>query len=160
MELLLWDSGFRFAPAGLVALVGLWLTFVGGWRQVRYLKLPTGTRGKNHGWVRAMRQMIQGMSLLAIGLGWAWQLPVMMVAGAVFGFEETIETSIATSHNEMADTSIRAARSRARFAAFDRRRSPAIHQSSACVSTTTSAASVTVRPTTSRRWRAGPIRPS
>lgn len=96
MELLLWDSGFRFAPAGLVALVGLWLTFVGGWRQVRYLKLPTGTRGKNHGWVRAMRQMIQGMSLLAIGLGWAWQLPVMMVAGAVFGFEETIETSIAT----------------------------------------------------------------
>lgn len=36
------------------------------------------------------------MSVLAIGLGWALQLPVAIAAGAIFGFEETTETSIAT----------------------------------------------------------------
>ncbi len=96
METLLWESDVRLAPAGLIALLGVWLTVVGVVRQVRALRLPMGTTGKNHSWLRAMRQMIQGMSLLAIGLGWAWQLPVMIAAGAIFGFEETIETSIAT----------------------------------------------------------------
>ena len=96
METLLWDSDFRYAPAGLIAALGAWLTIVGAVRQVRGLRLPYATRGKNHYWLRAMRQMIQGMSLLAIGLGWIWQLPVMIAAGAIFGFEETIETSIAT----------------------------------------------------------------
>jgi hypothetical protein len=78
-----------------LALFGAWLTLAGSWRQVRSLRLPMETRGKNYGWLRAMRQMLQGVSLLAIGLGWAWQMPVMIAAGAIVGFEETIETSIA-----------------------------------------------------------------
>ena len=53
------------------------------------------TRGKNHGWLRAMRQMIQGISLVAIGIGWFCHWPVAIAAGAIFAFEETIETSIA-----------------------------------------------------------------
>ena len=43
-----------------------------------------------------MRQMIQGISLLAMALGWAFQWPVAIAAGAIFAFEETIEISIAT----------------------------------------------------------------
>ena len=96
METLLWESDFRLAPAAVIAAFGAWLTFLGGWRQSRQLRLPNEARGKNYGWIRAMRQMIQGMSLLASGLGWWFQWPVAIAAGAIFGFEETIETSIAT----------------------------------------------------------------
>lgn len=96
METLLWESDFRLAPAAVIVAFGAWLTFLGGWRQSRQLRLPYEARGKNYGWIRAMRQMIQGMSLLASGLGWWFQWPVAIAAGAIFGFEETIETSIAT----------------------------------------------------------------
>lgn len=37
----------------------------------------------------------QGFSLVAVGAGWLVQWPVMVAAGLVVGFEETIETSIA-----------------------------------------------------------------
>lgn len=95
MEQLLWESSARFIPAGALTLAGGLAVVMGVFRQVRSLRLPMETRGKNHSWLRAMRQMIQGLSLLAIGLGWALQVPVMVAAGAIFGFEETIETSIA-----------------------------------------------------------------
>lgn len=91
----LWTSDLRLLVAFPIAALGLWLTVAGSWRQVRSLRLPLETRGKNHSWLRAMRQMLQGLSLVAIGLGWAWQMPVMIAAGAIVGFEETIETSIA-----------------------------------------------------------------
>lgn len=95
MEAVLWNSEVRLLPAAAVAIVGAALTVAGAWRQARSLRLPMETRGKNHSWLRAMRQMIQGMALLSVGAGWAWQVPVMIAAGAIFGFEETIETSIA-----------------------------------------------------------------
>ena len=96
METLLWDSNFRIAPAAAVAALGLALMALGTWRQARQLRLPLETRGRNYGWLRAMRQMIQGISLLAVGLGWWFHWPVAIAAGAIFAFEETIETSIAT----------------------------------------------------------------
>ena len=96
METLLWESPVRLVPALALSAGAAWLIATGVWRQMRSLRLPMETRGKNHSWLRAMRQMIQGLSVLAIGLGWALQLPVMIAAGAIFGFEETIETSIAT----------------------------------------------------------------
>jgi hypothetical protein len=95
METMFWGSEARLFFALPVAAVGVWLTVTGSWRQVRSLRLPMDTRGKNYGWLRAMRQMLQGLSLVAIGLGWAWQVPGMIAAGAIIGFEETIETSIA-----------------------------------------------------------------
>ena len=74
METVLWTSDIRFVPALVLVAVGCWLFLAGVWRQARSLRLPMETRGKNHSWLRAMRQMIQGMSVLAIGLGWALQL--------------------------------------------------------------------------------------
>jgi hypothetical protein len=96
METLLWDSDIRLFFAWPLATLGAWLMVVGSVRQVRSLRKPLETRGRNHTWLRAMRQMLQGIALLSIGLGWAWQVPVMIAAGAIFGFEETIETSIVT----------------------------------------------------------------
>ena len=95
METLLWESNVRLLPAAAISLAAAWMITAGIVRQVRQLALPYEVRGKNHGWLRAMRQMLQGFALLAIGLGWMWHLPVMIAAGAIFGFEETIETSIA-----------------------------------------------------------------
>jgi hypothetical protein len=95
MEALFWDSSLHTALGGLLVLAGGAMSFHGIARQVFSLRLPLETRGKNYGWLRAMRQMLQGFALLAIGLGWMWHLPVMITAGAIFGFEETIETSIA-----------------------------------------------------------------
>lgn len=96
MEALFWDSWLHTLLGGLLAVAGAAMSVHGIARQVVSLRLSLQTRGKNHSWVRAMRQMLQGFALLAIGLGWMWQLPVMIAAGAIFGFEETIETSIAT----------------------------------------------------------------
>jgi len=96
MENVLWQSDVRLVPAIALAILGAALMAVGIWRQARQLRLPLETRGRNYGWLRAMRQMIQGISLLAIGLGWWFQWPVAIAAGAIFFFEETIETSIAT----------------------------------------------------------------
>lgn len=95
METVFWHSELRLVLALPIAALGAWLTLVGTWRQARSLRLPLETRGKNHSWLRAMRQMLQGLSLVAVGLGWVWQMPVMIAAGAIIGFEETIETSIA-----------------------------------------------------------------
>jgi hypothetical protein len=95
METMLWHSDVRLFFAVPIAALGTWLTLAGSWRQIRSLRLPLETRGKNYSWLRAMRQMLQGLSLVAIGLGWTWQMPVMIAAGAIIGFEETIETSIA-----------------------------------------------------------------
>ena len=96
MESALWQSDLRLIPAIAVAVLGAALMVTGVWRQARQLRLPLETHGRNYGWLRAMRQMIQGISLLAIGLGWWFQWPVAIAAGAIFFFEETIETSIAT----------------------------------------------------------------
>jgi len=90
-----WDSELATVLGAIVATAGALLSVRGIARQVVSLRLPLETRGKNHSWLRAMRQMLQGFALLAIGLGWMWHLPVMIAAGAIFGFEETIETSIA-----------------------------------------------------------------
>ncbi|MGE0598545.1 MAG: hypothetical protein AB7J35_01800 [Dehalococcoidia bacterium] len=96
MDASLWDSNFRILPALPVAAAGGGLSITGIWRQVRALRRPLDTTGRNWAWLRAMRQMLQGFAVLAIGLGWLWQIPVMIAAGAIFGLEETIETSIAT----------------------------------------------------------------
>ena len=96
METLLWESSLRVAPALAVAGFGVWLTATGVWRQSRSLRKPLETPGRNWNWIRAMRRMLQGLAVIAIGLGWLWQLPVMIAAGAIFGLEETIETSIVT----------------------------------------------------------------
>ncbi|MGE3075741.1 MAG: hypothetical protein AB7N24_18645 [Dehalococcoidia bacterium] len=96
METWLWDSNIRIVPAFAVALLGGWLSIAGIWRQARNLRRPLETKGRNWAWLRAMRQTLQGFAVLAIGVGWLCQLPVMIAAGAIFGLEETIETSIAT----------------------------------------------------------------
>ena len=78
-------------------LTGSLLTALGvrsGWR---WKRMTFGTPGRNLQLMRGMRFALAGASLAAIGAGWLWHLPVLIAAGAVIGFEETIEASIAAS---------------------------------------------------------------
>ena len=45
--------------------------------------------------MRGLRLTLLGVTLAAVAAGWLWQWPVMVAAGLVIGFEETLETSIA-----------------------------------------------------------------
>lgn len=90
-----WSSDFRVIPADVLIALGLWLTSTGIAMEIAGLRTPMATSGKNLVTVRGMRRMLLGFSLLAVGAGWLLQWPVMVAAGLIFGFEETIETSIA-----------------------------------------------------------------
>lgn len=67
----------------------------GGIAMVRGFLQPIECIDKTLTTVRAMRAMLQGISVAAISLGWWLHWPVLVAAGAIVGFEETIETSIA-----------------------------------------------------------------
>lgn len=94
----LWTSPFRHVPATLLAAAGACLLATGvllvrsGLRRAARA-LPDG----NWLLMRGIRRLTQGAALAAIGLGWAFQWPVAIAAGLLFGFEELIETSIAAA---------------------------------------------------------------
>lgn len=92
---LLWDSPWRLLPALELMAVGAVMAAFGMRRGWQFLHLPFGTTGRNLTLMRGMRFFLAGGALVAIGAGWLWQLPVLIAAGAIIGFEETIETSIA-----------------------------------------------------------------
>lgn len=91
----IWSSDFRVIPAGFLLLAGTWLALRGTSWGARALRAAHDMPGKNLLLMRAMRRLIWGLSLFAIGLGWYLQWPVMVAAGLIFAFEETIETGIA-----------------------------------------------------------------
>ena len=91
----IWDLEWRLCPAAVIGLAGLILGVRGAIAMVRGFLQPTERPGKNLTTVRAMRALLQGMSVAAISLGWWLHWPVLVAAGAVIGFEETLETSIA-----------------------------------------------------------------
>ena len=91
----IWDFDWRPYPAAVIALIGLLLGTHGGIAMARGFAQPIERPGKNLVTVRAMRMMLQGISVAALALGWWLHWPVMVAAGAIVGFEETLETSIA-----------------------------------------------------------------
>ncbi len=90
-----WASDFRVIPAAFIALAGVWFLASGTAWVTRALRASYATNGKNLLLIRGMRRLIWGLSFVAIGLGWYLQWPVMVAAGFIFAFEETIESSIA-----------------------------------------------------------------
>lgn len=93
----LWESPWRAVPAIELMLTGAALTALGARSGWRWKRMAFGAPGRNLQLIRSMRFALGGASLAAIGAGWLWHLPVLIAAGAVIGFEETIETSIAAS---------------------------------------------------------------
>lgn len=92
---LLWESDWRALPS-ILSLVGGDILLARGvirWRMSH--RMAHGMPGKNLALVEAFRLVLGGGALLAIGAGWLWQVPFLVAAGLVIGFEETIETSIA-----------------------------------------------------------------
>lgn len=90
-----WNLDWRLYPAATVAVLGLFFGTRGAVTMIRGFAEPMDHAGKNLRTMRAMRMMLQGISVAAIGLGWWFHWPVMVAAGAIVGFEETVETSIA-----------------------------------------------------------------
>lgn len=93
----MWDTSFRLYPAVALALAGLLLSTRGDLLLVRGLRLPIETPGKNLTTMRGLRLALFGLALAVAAVGWAFHVPVMVAAGLVIGFEETLETSIAAS---------------------------------------------------------------
>lgn len=92
---LLWESECRALPAILLLLAGDVLLARGVLRWRASHRIPYGAPGKSLALIESFRLLLGGGALLAIGAGWLWQVPVLVAAGLVIGFEETIETSIA-----------------------------------------------------------------
>jgi hypothetical protein len=92
---LLWESEWRALPAILLLLGGDALLARGVVRWRTSHRMTIGTPGKNLALIQAFRLVLGGLALLAIGAGWLWHIPILVAAGLVIGFEETIETSIA-----------------------------------------------------------------
>lgn len=91
----IWSSDFRVIPAAFLTFAGVWLGVLGTAWGTRALRAAHDMPGKNLLLMRGMRRLIWGLSFVAIGLGWYLQWPVMVAAGLIFAFEETIETGIA-----------------------------------------------------------------
>lgn len=92
----LWNLEWRSYPAAGLMAFGFLMSLRGGLQMVRGFLLPLDRPAKNLRTVRAMRALLQGISFAAIAMGWWFHWPVAVAVGAIFGFEETIETSIAT----------------------------------------------------------------
>ncbi|MEX0784636.1 MAG: hypothetical protein WD557_18530 [Dehalococcoidia bacterium] len=92
----IWSLDWRAYPAAILTALGLVLAGRGGLLMVRGFLSPYARPSKNLRTVRAMRALLQGLSLAAIALGWWLHWPAMFWAGVLVGFEETLETSIVT----------------------------------------------------------------
>ena len=90
-----WNLDWRLYPALALVLAGVALALRGDLLVFRGLRLPDETHGKNLLSMRGLRMALLGLSVIAVGAGWWLQWPAMVAAGLVFGFEETLETSIA-----------------------------------------------------------------
>ena len=91
---LLWNLDCRPYPAIVLTALGAFLALHGAVDMIRGFLLPYERPGKNLRTMRSMRICLQGIALAAIAVGWWFHWPVAVAAGLVFGFEETLETSI------------------------------------------------------------------
>jgi hypothetical protein len=91
----IWDLEWRLFPAAAIAVLAAVLAVHGGRLLLRALRQPIPAPGKNLTWMRGFRLTLLGSSLVSVAAGWLWQQPFFVAAGAVIGFEETLETSIA-----------------------------------------------------------------
>jgi hypothetical protein len=91
----LWESDWRLAPAAALAALGAMPMIRGAIRWNARAGIPLEAPRRNLPLLQAFRLLLGGGSLVAVGAGWYLQQPVLVAAGLVIGFEETLETSIA-----------------------------------------------------------------
>jgi hypothetical protein len=92
----LWDAAWRVYPAAIAGAIGLLLAGRGLALATVALRTPLETPGKNLAWMRGFRLTVGGLALAGLAAGWVWQWPVLVAIAFCIGFEELIESSIAT----------------------------------------------------------------
>jgi len=89
-----WELSWRIYLAAPVLVFGIAALFTGVRREVGGLRTPITQPGKNLKTMRGFRVAVLGLALAGVAVAWIWQIPAVLAASLVIGFEETIESSI------------------------------------------------------------------
>jgi hypothetical protein len=101
MEALM-TASWRLLPAAALMVLGLSLAVWGGGRRAADLRRPVTDPAKALGIARALRVLVLGLALIAIGAGWFWELPALVLLALVIACEETWEISVVVEALEAA----------------------------------------------------------
>jgi hypothetical protein len=104
---------WRVWPAGAISAAGALLLVRGVARERRAFRTPGTQMAKPLGIASALRMLLLGSSLLALGLAWIFQIVWLFWLALIFGAEETRETSMVVSGLRQ-DARFKAAYARAR----------------------------------------------
>jgi hypothetical protein len=85
---------WRLVPAAALMVLGMWVAAAGVRRQAGDLRRPVTDPAKALGLARALRVLVLGLALTAIGAGWLWRVPALVVLALVIACEEMWEISV------------------------------------------------------------------
>ena len=87
-------ASWRLVPAALLMALGVAVALYGVARRAGDLSRPVTDPAKALAMARALRVVILGLAMAAIGAGWLWQIHALVVVAVVIACEETWETSV------------------------------------------------------------------
>jgi hypothetical protein len=91
------ELSWRHWPAGLTSLIGVLLFVRGVARERIAFRTPSTDMAKPLGIAAALRMLLLGGSLVALGLAWSFQVVWLFWFALIFAGEETWETSLVVS---------------------------------------------------------------
>lgn len=89
----LFDVSWRIYPASLLIAAGALILLRGLRRERRWSELPARDATRPLRLVEALRLLLAGTALVALGAGWAWQIGWLAILALIFGAEEAFETT-------------------------------------------------------------------
>ncbi len=91
---MVWDLSWRIYIVMPMLTFGVGLVVAGIRRELRGFRMPLTERGKNLTTMRGLRLVVFGLAVIGTAVSWLWQIPAILAAALVIGFEEMLETSI------------------------------------------------------------------
>jgi hypothetical protein len=93
----LFDLSWRIWPASAISAAGALIFVRGAFRGQAALHTPATEMAKPLGIALALRMLLLGFSLVALGLAWSFQIVWLFWFALIFAGEETWETSMVVS---------------------------------------------------------------
>jgi len=91
----LFESVYRFYPAGALLLMGAGVTTAGLRRWATTLRMPAADPAKSLAMMQAFRVWIIGLAIAALAIAWMGQILWLAVLALAVGGEETFESTMA-----------------------------------------------------------------